>query len=249
MLSRDRITLRNVVLTAAVAMSGAVIAGTVWLGGHKNVPTASTTVTSSDDSVGGSASATPPSTTTITSNTYNITVNRPEGSSTSGATGGTTADTTQQDAPRAGSAPAAVQVRGAPVVVAPATRAPVQQQQAPAVQAPAAQANNNDQVPVVIPVPVGRGAAANYGNTGTVAPATRANDTVPGPAAVTPGATQVVPGAIPPGNVPTTPTGTPAPAAPPATGTPVPAPAAPTPQTGLGTGFSQGAAPGAPAGR
>ena len=233
MLSKDRATLRNVLLTVAVTTSAALIAGTVWLGSHRNDPAATATATSVDDTrLSGASSAAPTqpaNTTTITSTTYNVTVQPP------GATGATAAmpDTARQEA-TGGSAPAAVQVRGNPVAVAPATAAAVQQE-APLAQAEAAPASPPQAPPIIIPVQTG-----SYVNPATGMPV-RTNDTVsavPIPSAITPGANQVQQGGPPPVGVPQT-TATTQPVAPPATGTPPPAPTGAVPQTGLGTGFSQ----------
>ena len=86
MLSKDRATLRNVILTAAVATSAALIAGTVWLGSHRNAPVATASATTGDDTRLSAlvvpAPVPPVSTTTVTSTTYNVTVQAPAASAT-----------------------------------------------------------------------------------------------------------------------------------------------------------------------
>lgn len=233
MLSRDRITLRNVVLTALVATSGALLAGTTCLGRSRSV-TPSAAVTAADDtrpsSAGGNGTPLNPSTpVTIT----NAVVPAPtmtaeiEGSSASGA---------PTDVPRREPAPQAVQVRGRPIVATPAT-APLEQQPSPPVQqAPAAVA------PIPVPVPA-NGVPVQPGNavpTGTYAPVatTPTNATMPAvpvPSAVTPGYGVPQPGAQQPAiGTPQVPVpGSTAPASPGATA-PTPPPAG---------GFQQGTTP------
>ena len=235
MLTKDRATLRNVVLTALVATSGALLAGTTCLGRSRSVtPTASVTATdnSRPSSVGGSGAALAPAPVTLTNAEVSTPVQTAnvEGSSASGA---------PTDAPRREPAPQAVQVRGRPIVATPAT-APLEQQPSP----PPQQAPPVVAQPVPIPVPA-NGVAPAMQNVqpvpaGTFAPvtATQTNGTVPAvpvPSASTPGYGVPQPGAQQPA------IGTPQVPVPGSTAPVSPGATAPTPPPA--GGFQQGMSP------